>query len=103
MSIFLNFYCCTNLINGFDQFITNFLYSILVSIQHKDEDENKEVEPLKSPKKEKHKSVKPNPPGKIEDRSFPQVAFSVDKDILIEIEELEEKMFSASLQNKVLF
>lgn len=70
------------------------------SIQHKDEEENKEVEPLKSPKKEKHKSLKPTPPGKIEDRSFPQAAFSVDKDILIEIEELEEKMFSASLQNK---
>ncbi|XP_065053159.1 bromodomain adjacent to zinc finger domain protein 2B-like isoform X2 [Rhopilema esculentum] len=69
-------------------------------IHHKDEDENKEPEVLKSPKKEKHKGLKTAPQGKIEDRTFPLVAFSVDKDILIEIEELEEKMFSASLQNK---
>ena len=75
--------------------------SFVVSIQHKDEDEPKEPEPLKSPRKDKNKSFKLNPPGKIEDKSFPQVAFSTDKDILIEIEELEEKMFSASLQNKV--
>ena len=66
-----------------------------------DEEEIKEPEPLKSPRKDKHKSIKPTPPGKVDDKCFPQVAFSVDKDILIEIEELEEKMFSASLQNKV--
>ena len=70
-------------------------------MEHSDDEENKEAESLKSPKKDKYKSFKPNIPGKIEDRSFPQVAFSTDKDILIEIEELEEKMFSASLQNKV--
>ena len=58
---------------------------------------------LKSPKKEKQKGSKTAPQGKIEDRTFPLVAFSVDKDILIEIEELEEKMFSASLQNKASF
>ncbi len=73
----------------------------LVSVEHQGEEENKDSETLKSPKKEKNKGVKSSPPGKIEDKCFPQVAFSVDKDLLMEVEELEEKMFSASLQNKV--
>jgi len=37
----------------------------------------------------------------IEDKTFPQVAFAVDKAILREVEEMEEKVFTASLQVKV--
>lgn len=34
---------------------------------------------------------------------FPEVAFAVDKAILREVEEMEEKVFQASLQVKVIF
>ena len=37
----------------------------------------------------------------IEDKTFPEVAFAVDKAILREVEEMEEKVFTASLQVKV--
>ena len=37
----------------------------------------------------------------IDDKTFPQVAFAVDKAILREVEEMEEKVFTASLQVKV--
>jgi len=33
---------------------------------------------------------------------FPEVAFAVDKAILREVEEMEEKVFQASLQVKVI-
>lgn len=36
-----------------------------------------------------------------EDKTFPEVAFAVDKAILREVEEMEEKVFTASLQVKV--
>ena len=39
----------------------------------------------------------------IEDKMFPEVAFAVDKAILREVEEMEEKVFQASLQVKVIF
>lgn len=39
----------------------------------------------------------------IDDRMFPEVAFAVDKAILREVEEMEEKVFQASLQVKVIF
>lgn len=35
------------------------------------------------------------------DKTFPKVAFAVDKAILREVEEMEEKVFTASLQVKV--
>ena len=37
----------------------------------------------------------------IGDKTFPEVAFAVDKAILREVEEMEEKVFTASLQVKV--
>ena len=37
----------------------------------------------------------------VEDKTFPHVAFAVDKAILREVEEMEEKVFTASLQIKV--
>ena len=37
----------------------------------------------------------------IEDKWYPQLAYASDKAILMEVEELEEKVFSASLQVKV--
>lgn len=37
----------------------------------------------------------------IDDKTFPEVAFAVDKAILREVEEMEEKVFTASLQVKV--
>ena len=37
----------------------------------------------------------------IQDKWYPQLAYASDKAILIEVEELEEKVFSASLQVKV--
>ena len=36
------------------------------------------------------------------DKTFPHVAFAVDKAILREVEEMEEKVFTASLQVKVM-
>ena len=38
----------------------------------------------------------------IDDKTFPEVAFAVDKAILREVEEMEEKVFQASLQVKVI-
>ena len=35
------------------------------------------------------------------DQWYPQLAYASDKAVLIEVEELEEKVFSASLQVKV--
>lgn len=37
----------------------------------------------------------------MEDKWYPQLAYASDKAILMEVEELEEKVFSASLQVKV--
>jgi len=37
----------------------------------------------------------------IEDKWYPQIAYASDKALLLEVEELEEKVFSASLQVKV--
>lgn len=37
-----------------------------------------------------------------EDKTFPHVIFAVDKAILREVEEMEEKVFTASLQVKVI-
>ena len=37
----------------------------------------------------------------IKDRWFPDQAFAANKNVLIEVEELEEKIFAASLQVKV--
>eukprot|EP00794_Sanderia_malayensis_P003185 gene3185-3656_t len=69
-------------------------------LESQDEEELKETENMKSPKKENQKCSVSLSPGEIEDKPYPQVAFSIDKDLLVEVEELEEKMFSASLQNK---
>ena len=41
--------------------------------------------------------------GAIADQWYPELAYAVDKAILVEVEELEEKVFSASLQSKVYF
>lgn len=61
-----------------------------------DSDDDNET-PGKSSCSEKNKN---NP---IDDRMFPEVAFAVDKAILREVEEMEEKVFQASLQVKVIF
>ena len=47
-------------------------------------------------------SVK-NKDSPIDDKTFPEVAFAVNKAILREVEEMEEKVFQASLQVKVIF
>ena len=60
-----------------------------------DSDDENET-PGKSSCSEKNKN---NP---IDDRMFPEVAFAVDKAILREVEEMEEKVFQASLQVKVI-
>ena len=69
-----------------------FLFSEVES----DSDDDNET-PGKSSGSEKNKN---NP---IDDKIFPEVAFAVDKAILREVEEMEEKVFQASLQVKVIF
>lgn len=59
-----------------------------------DSDDNEET-PTKSASTEKNKDEP------IEDKTFPKVAFAVNKAILKEVEEMEEKVFTASLQVKV--
>ncbi|KAL9966066.1 hypothetical protein ACROYT_G024079 [Oculina patagonica] len=58
-----------------------------------DSDDDEET-PVESAGTEKNKD---NP---IEDKMFPEVAFAVNKAILREVEEMEEKVFTASLQVK---
>lgn len=51
--------------------------------------------------KEKAASSESKKDAAFEDKTFPHVAFAVDKAILREVEEMEEKVFTASLQVKV--
>lgn len=55
---------------------------------------------LNSSDEEEEKSEQ-SPDAEIVDSWFPDQAFAANKNILIEVEELEEKIFAASLQVKV--
>ena len=66
------------------------------SLENEVESDSDDDEPLeKSASREANKDIA------IEDKTFPEVAFAVDKAILREVEEMEEKVFTASLQVKV--
>ena len=73
------------------QKISLFLLKTKVESDSDDEEET----PEKSANIDKNKD---NP---IDDKMFPEVAFAVNKAILREVEEMEEKVFTASLQVKV--
>jgi len=64
-------------------------------VESDSDDDNETPEKLSCSEKNKG-----NP---IDDKMFPEVAFAVDKAILREVEEMEEKVFQASLQVKVIF
>ena len=72
------------------------LFSIFFVITEVESDSDDDDEKLQtSTTSEKNKNVP------FEDKTFPEVAFAVDKAILREVEEMEEKVFTASLQVKV--
>ena len=76
----------------------SFVYVHMKTKVESDSDDDDDDETLaKSAMSEKNKD---NP---FEDKTFPEVAFAVDKAILREVEEMEEKVFTASLQVKVIF
>ena len=61
-----------------------------------DDDDDDDEKQQKLANAEKNKDIP------IEDKHFPEVAFAVNKAILREVEEMEEKVFTASLQVKVM-
>ena len=67
-----------------------FLVSLVLP---EDENENKE--------KSEEGAIVTDLNKSIEDKWYPQIAYASDKAILMEVEDLEEKVFSASLQVKV--
>ena len=71
------------------QVLSELLYLVSTEVNSSDEEEE-----AKKPEEQE---------GEIEivDTWFPDQAFSANKNILIEVEELEEKIFAASLQVKV--
>ena len=70
---------------------TRIVFFFIVSLELSEEDN-----------KEESKYVPQiTPDGRIPDQWYPELAYAVDKAVLIEVEELEEKVFSASLQTKV--
>lgn len=70
----------------------DFFYRISVSLLLPDEENDT---------KEEEKLNAQQTSSRINDSWFPQLAYASDKSSLIEVEELEEKVFSASLQVKV--
>ena len=79
------------------------MFSVCLEDGEDEDDKDQNAEQLKSPKspKKHRKMVEISSNGKIEDKWLPHVAFQMEKAILVDVEELEEKLCSASLQSKV--
>ena len=69
------------------------IFFVITKVESDSDDDDEKQQTLTT--SEKNKNVP------FEDKTFPEVAFAVDKAILREVEEMEEKVFTASLQVKV--
>ena len=69
-----------------------------------DSDEDSEDEQSLAASKQKNtRDLQAQAQGQFDDNIFPEVAFAINKAILRDVEDLEERVFTASLQVKVSF